>query len=231
MESGGPSQPLPDAPSASLTPAAKPLRACDPYVPLSNNQKFTRWLHRTYSPYTFTSVLFGALQAQAFGNWPGYGGGMEGFGNRLGATFADTQTSLFFKAFFLPTVMHEDPRLFYSGKHGVGPRAWYAVTRVVVTRKDDGRSAFNTPETLGTLLGAAVNNAYYPNPDRGFNNTMRRTFNGITSDATSNLLHEFWPDISKMFRKHEPDRMKQMEMQMEKHIPQPIMKVTGPQPP
>jgi hypothetical protein len=123
--------------------------------------------------------------------------------------------------------MNEDPRLFYSGKQGVAPRAWYAVTRVVVTRKDDGRSAFNVPETVGTLLGSAVTNAYYPNPDRGFNNTMRRTFNGITSDAASNLLHEFWPDISRIFRKHEPDRMKEIE----KHIPQTIKNAAGPQSP
>jgi hypothetical protein len=198
-------------------------KATDPYTPLTHQEKFKRWLQHTYSPYTFTSVLFNATWAQMVGDWPTYGGGMPGYGKRVGATLANTETSGFFKVFLLPTVMHEDPRFFYSGKQGVLARSWYAASRVLITRKDDGRSVFNTPEVAGTFFTAAMTNAYYPRADRGFNYTMSRGFGGIASDATSNLLREFWPDISRIFRKHEPERVKKIE----KRIPKPLEKAAG----
>jgi hypothetical protein len=40
---------------------------------------------------------------------------------------------------------------------------------------------------------------------------MNRFIGGLGSDATSNILREFWPDIKKAFRKHEPESMKRME--------------------
>jgi hypothetical protein len=217
---------LPDAPSATATVAPKAegpekrkrLMATDPYVPLSDHQKFVRWVHYTYSPFTFTSVLFSATWAQMVGDWPSYGGGMQGFGKRLGATLANTETAGFFKVFLLPTLLNDDPRYFYSGKKGVIARGWYAASRVLVTRKDDGRSAFNLPEIVGTLFTAAVTNAYYPETDRGFGATMSRTFGGVTSDAGSNVLREFWPDISRLFHKHEPGRMKKIEEKIPKRV-------------
>lgn len=203
------------------------LKATDPYLPLTNQQKFHRWLGSTYSPYTFTSALLSTSWAQAVGDWPTYGSGMQGFGKRFGATVANTETAGFFKVFLLPVLTHEDPRFFYSGQHGTVARAMYAATRVFITRKDDGRSAFNTPEIAGTLFTAALTNAYYPRADRGFSNTMSRTFSGITSDASSNVLREFWPDIRQYFRKHEPNRLKKVE----RRIPKTLEKAAGRQQP
>lgn len=224
MEAGGA---LPDAPSASVEKLRRPgPTATDPYTPLSNQEKFKRWLQHTYSPYTFTSVLFSATWAQMVGDWPTYGGGMQGFGKRFGATLANTETSGFFKVFLLPTLMHEDPRFFYSGKRGVIARSWYAASRVLITRKDNGRSAFNTPEVAGTFFTSAVTNAYYPRADRGFRFTMSQAFSGLASDAGSNLLREFWPDISRIFHKHEPSRVKEIE----EHIPKPLEKAAGQSP-
>lgn len=215
---------LPDAPSAvnsdSRPATATPCEAA-PYVPLTRREKAARWGHYTYSPFTFATVTLNAGWAQMMGDWPTYGGGMEGFGKRFGATLANTEASGFFKIYLLPTVLHQDPRYFRSSSKGVKARAWYAATRVIITRHDDGDNTFNSSEIVGTAFSAALTNAYYPRRDRGFSDTMSRIGGTLFSDASANLLREFWPDIRRALRKHEPDRMKRIE----NRLPKPIVKV------
>jgi hypothetical protein len=220
-------QPLPDAPSAQ-TANPRPVKAAlyenAPYTPLSRDEKFHRWLHYTYSPYTFTSVTLSATWAQAMGDWPTYGGGMQGYGKRFGATLANTEAGGFFKVFLLPTLLHQDPRYFRSSRKGTAARAWYAATRVVVTRHDSGRSVFNATEVAGTMFGSALTNAYYPERDRGFGHTMSRFSGTLLGDAGANVLREFWPDISRLFKKHAPDKVKKIKAK----IPDRIEKVATP---
>lgn len=181
---------------------------------LTKHQKFDHWIKRSYSPYTFAGVAFDATWAQMWGDWPQYGGGMQGWGKRFGATLADTETRTFFGQFLFPVIFHQDPRYFPSGKKGLIPRAWYAGTRVLITRRDGDGSTFNTSEFAAVMATAAVQNAYYPSRDKGFTETMSRFVGGVSSDVTSNLLREFWPDIKKTFRKHQPKKLKEMEEKM-----------------
>jgi hypothetical protein len=181
------------------------------YVPLSEREKLNIFLKSTYAPYTFFSAAFGATLAQAQGQWYGYGGGLPGWGKRFGASLADTESRRLIQGFLLSTVLHQDPRYFHSGKEKTIRRVWYAVTRVVVTRSDDGGTTFNSSEFLGALFTSSLQNAYYPERDRGFANTMDRFSGALSSDASSNLLREFWPDIRKIFRKHAPEKIQRIE--------------------
>lgn len=213
-------QPQPPAASGTTTGMVAPT-APEPqpaYIPLTGEQKFHRFLHSTYAPYTFTTVLLSSTYSQMVGDWPSYGGGMEGFGKRFGATLADTEAANFFKVFLLPTVLHQDPRYFPSHKQGILPRVKYSASRVLITRKDSGRQTFNTSEVVGTLFTKSVTNAYYPDRDRGFTETLSRSFGSLASDAGTNMLREFWPDIRKLFVKHEPERMKKWEKRMPKVV-------------
>lgn len=201
---------LPDAPSV--------------YIPLSGRDKFNIFLRRTYEPYTFASTAFEATWAELSGQWPQYGGGVPGWSKRFGATLADTEARSFFQTFLLSTVLHQDPRYFPSRKTGLIPRAWYAGTRVLVTRRDDGEKTFNTSELLGTLFTSSLQNAYYPRRDRGLGDTMNRFAGALSSDATSNVLREFWPDMKRIFRKHAPKEIQKLE----KKIPQQIEDMASP---
>ena len=189
---------------------------------LTKHQKFQHWLTRTYSPYTFAGVTFDATWAQMWGDWPQYGGGMQGWGKRFGATLADTETRTFFGQFLFPVMFKEDPRYFPSQKKGLIPRAWYAGTRVLVTRRDGDGNTFNKSEFAAVLSTAALQNAYYPERDKGFTETMQRFVGGVGSDATSNVLREFWPDIKKIFRKHEPQKIKDLEQKVPGAKPAPV---------
>ncbi|MGO9126223.1 MAG: hypothetical protein ACLP6G_15220 [Terriglobales bacterium] len=191
---------LPDAPSA--------------YLPLSRHCKFELVLRQSYSPYTFASAAYNATWAQVWGQWPQYGGGMQGWGKRLGSTLADAESRRFIQTFVLATVLHEDPRYFPSGKRGLVSRGWYATTRVLVTRDDYGRNVLNRSELMGASLVSSLQDAYYPRPDRTFGATMNRLVGTLSGDATTNLLHEFTPDLKRLFHKHCPQGIQRLEARM-----------------
>jgi len=181
------------------------------YPPLSSRCKFRLFLRTTYSPYTFASAGFEATEAQATDQWPHYGGGMQGWGKRFGATLANTESRRFIQAYALSTILRQDPRYFPSPKRGLFPRAWYSATRVVITKNDRGESAFNTSEFLGTLLTSALQNSYYPRQDRTFGDTMDRFSGALSSDVIGDLLREFTPDMKRLFRRHAPKKVLRIE--------------------
>jgi hypothetical protein len=181
------------------------------YVPLSAHCKFNLFLKQTYSPYTFASGGFSATWAQAMGQWPHYGGGMQGWAKRFGATLADTESRRFIQGFALSTIFHQDPRYFPSHKRTFISRAWYAATRVVIAKNDNGDSAFNTSEFLGALFTSSLQNSYYPRHDRTFGDTMNRFGGALSSDAIGDLLREFTPDMKRLFRKHAPKEIRKVE--------------------
>ena len=184
------------------------------YTPLSAHCKFHVVVRESYSPYTFASAGFEATRAQATPQWPQYGGGMPGFGKRFGATLADTESRRFIQTFALSTILHQDPRYFPSFKKRLVSRAWYAATRVVIIRNDNGKSTFNSSEFLGALFASALQNSYYPRHYRTFDNTMSRFEGALTSDATSYLLREFTPDLKRVFRKHAPKKVQEIEQKL-----------------
>ena len=181
------------------------------YTPLSARCKFHLFLTTTHSPYTFASAAFQATLDQAQDQWPHYGGGMQGWAKRFGATLADTESRRFIQTFALSTILHQDPRYFPSHKTTLISRSWYAATRVVITRKDRGDETFNTSQFLGTLFTSALQNSYYPRHDRTFGETMNRFSGALSSDALGNLLREFTPDMKRLFRKHAPKKILKIE--------------------
>jgi len=81
----------------------------------------------------------------------------------------------------------------------------------MVTKNDNGVSAFNSAEFLGALLTSALQNSYYPRHDRTFGDTMNRFGGALSSDSISYLLREFTPDMKRLFRKHAPDKIRKIE--------------------
>jgi hypothetical protein len=100
-----------------------------------------------------------------------------------------------------------------------------------VTRNDNGRNGFNTSEIIGVVVAKSLSNTYYPVRDRGLGETFNRSLGALLSDAASNELREFWPDIRKLFKKHEPDRMKKLEERMPKAIGDAAGAAVGAPPP
>jgi len=181
------------------------------YSPLSGRCKFHLFVKQTYSPYTFASASFEATWDDATGRWPHYGQCAQGWAKRFGATLADTESRRFIQGFALSTLLHQDPRYFSSHNKKLIPRALYALTRVAVTKNDGGNNTFNSSEFLGALFTSALENSYYPRPDRTFGDTLSRFEGALSSDGTSYLLREFTPDLKRLFRRHAPKEIRKIE--------------------
>jgi hypothetical protein len=65
-------------------------------------------------------------------------------------------------------------------------------------RADSGRWRFNTPEWLGNGVGVGISNLYYTD-SRTLGDNLQRLSMQIGTDAFSNVLKEFWPDIKQRF--------------------------------
>ena len=148
-------------------------------------------------------ALAGALAGfgQLTNQQPSFGQGLKGYGHRLVTNYGDQAMGNMFTEGLFPVLLHEDPRYFRRGTGGVWSRAGYALTRVIVTHADSGGMRFNTSEWAGNALAVAISNAYYPD-NRTFADNGLKVLQQVGTDAVSQVLKEFWPDIKrKMFHK------------------------------
>ena len=74
--------------------------------------------------------------------------------------------------------------------------------QIIWTHTDSDRTAFNYSELLGNSTAVAISTAYYPD-SRSVKDAASKLGVQIGVDAVSNVLKEFWPDVSQRFsRKH-----------------------------
>ncbi len=127
------------------------------------------------------------------------GEGFTGWGRRYGINVLDEANQTFMEAFLFPTLFHTEPRYIPMNTGSIPRRFCYAVTRVVVARKDSGGYTFNAAKILGALTTAALSNAYnspmYREPSTG--ETFSRAGISVGSDAAFNIFKEFWPDFAR----------------------------------
>jgi hypothetical protein len=167
-----------------------------PYVPLRIRDKWLLFVKETVDPYTFATAAIGAGISQWHNEDPKYGVGFKPWLQRFGAAQADLTTQNFFSDAVLATLFREDPRYFRKGPGStVIHRIGYAMSRVVVTRRDSGKEGFNFSGIVGMGMGIGLSNAYYPPKSVNGGEMGYRVFTGLTSTALGNLLPEFWPDV------------------------------------
>jgi hypothetical protein len=132
---------------------------------------------------------------------PSFGQGLKGYGHRLVTNYADQAMGNMFTEGIYPVLLHEDPRYF---RRATGPkltRVGYALTRVLITHKDSGGERFNFSEWIGNASAVAISNSYYPE-NRTVLDNVEKLLEQVGTDAGSQVLKEFWPDIKrKLFTK------------------------------
>ena len=80
--------------------------------------------------------------------------------------------------------------------------AAFAASAIFVTRKDSGGSGFNFSELLGNAGATAIGTAYYAD-QRTAQDAASKLGIQLATDAFSNELKEFWPDIKRrIFKRH-----------------------------
>jgi len=167
----------------------------DPYEPLSVAGKFGFAARNAFGPLTYPEVALVAGINQASDAQPSWGQGAEGFGKRYGAAFTDQAMNTMLAQGVFPSMFHQDPRYFRRASGTFGQRLGYAISRMWITRRDDGSRSPNFSPLLGAAVTAGVSRAYYPSVDRNAGETMRVWGIQLASDAGWNVFYEFWPDV------------------------------------
>ncbi|MGB8886629.1 MAG: carboxypeptidase-like regulatory domain-containing protein [Candidatus Korobacteraceae bacterium] len=158
--------------------------------PLTAKLKFELALKTAVDPVTIFGVALVAGLDQA-GNTPDYQQGAKGYGQRFGAVAANGSADILIGGAILPTLLHQDPRYFYKGTGTTKSRIVYALTRPFVCKGDNGTWQPNYSGLGGDLAAAALENAYYPQSNRGAGLVFGHFALGTAERAVSSLAQEF----------------------------------------
>ena len=126
---------------------------------------------------------------------------MQGYAKRFATAYGDQMSGNMMTEGFVPGIFHQDPRYFRLGTGSTLHRALYAVWQIESAHMDSGRRTFNFSEWGGNSLAVAISNAYYPDT-RDWKDNLERLLVACGTDAFSNVLKEFWPDVKHKFQKH-----------------------------
>ena len=173
------------------------------YQPITSHQKLVIATKDTLDyPLFLLGGAFAGL-AQLTDEHPDFGQGVKGFAHRYVTAYADQAVGNYMTEGILPILFHEDPRYFRRGKGrgGVWSRSAYAASRIFITRTDKGGASFNFAEVVGNGIAAGVGNAYYPS-ERSVGENVSRLAQYLATDAISQVLKEFWPDIKQKLLAH-----------------------------
>jgi hypothetical protein len=125
---------------------------------------------------------------------------MSGYAKRFATSYGDQMIGNMMTEGFVPALLHEDPRYFRLGEGTKTHRTLYALSAIFWTKMDSGRKSFNIAEWGGNSAAAAISNAYYPDT-RDARDNVQKLMIQCATDAFSNVLKEFWPDVKKKLHK------------------------------
>jgi hypothetical protein len=181
-----------------VLPNYRSVEGSVPFSPLTTRQKLGIAARDSFDwPTFFITGAFASIY-QAENQNPAFGQGMAGYAKRYSTTLGDQMIGNMMTEGFLPVLMHDDPRFFRSGTGTTGGRLKSALRQIIMTRADSGSWRFNAPEWLGNGVTVGISNLYYTS-SRGISSDMQRFGMQVGTDALSNVLKEFWPDIKQRF--------------------------------
>ena len=168
------------------------------YKPLTAKEKFKIASQDAFDPGTFVLAAAIAGEGQLSNSNPSFGQGVKGYAHYWATSYADFASGDYLTEAIYPTLLHQDPRYFRRGSGGAWARLGYAVGQIFWTHKDSGGTQFNFSEVAGNATSVAMSNAYY-REGRNATDAATRLVTQLGIDAASNVLKEFWPDISNKF--------------------------------
>jgi len=196
---------LPDAPGFNSAATQQPtpevrytkyILPDQPAPRLSVRGKFVFGIRDAASIASGVAWIVNAGFDQLTNGKPHYGTNSGAFAERFGAAaLRDTTEDIFSESLLAPLV-RQDPRYYVLGKrqHMIS-RILYAASRTLITRNDDGSRGPNFWLLGGDLAGAALTNAYYPQPDRGVSQTAQIFAGSVGGSALDFIFSEFFSSV------------------------------------
>ncbi len=170
--------------------------------PLTPKQKLTIAAKDSFAlPLIGLGAAYAGLY-QLENNHPEFGQGVEGYAKRFGTSYCDQVTGNFMTEGIFPTILKQDPRYFRMAHGPKSKRTWYALSRIVISKTDSGKSVVNVSELAGNATAAAIGLSYYPD-NRDVPDYLLNWGTQLGTDAASQVLKEFWPDVKAWwYKKH-----------------------------
>ncbi len=159
-------------------------------APLTAKLKFQLALKVSIDPVTFAGTGFLAAVNQA-SDYPKYGQGMKGYGQRFGAIYTNDLTDIMIGGAILPSLLHQDPRYFYQGTGTTKSRLLHALSSPIICKGDNGRWQPNVSSLGGYLGSGALANAYYPQSNRGAGLVFNLFAVDLAANIANGVLQEF----------------------------------------
>lgn len=171
-------------------------------APLTPRQKFHLGLRTLLDPATFAAAGITAGIQQKNNGYYQYGQGTEGFAKRFGAEYATAATGVLMTSVIADSVLHQDPRYFYSGKGSTAQRAWYAVKSAFRAKGDNGKWQPPYAGVIGYVAAAEIGQTYRPDPRTQYTLIGRTLLFRSVGLVGLNLFEEF---VLKKLTTHTPD--------------------------
>jgi hypothetical protein len=168
------------------------------YKPLSAKEKFEIARRDSFDRGTVALAAIIAVDAQFTNANPSFGQGVKGYAHNFGASYGDLVIGNYMSEAIFPTLLHQDPRYFRRGIGSKRSRLAYSMGQILWTHTDSDRTQFNYSEVLGNSTAVAISEAYYPD-HRNATDAASKLGMQLGVDMASNVLKEFWPDISRKF--------------------------------
>jgi hypothetical protein len=171
----------------------------DAYVPISGAQRVDWIVDRTVALRSLGVGVLAASWQTGFNAPQDWGRTWSGFGKRYIEREADAAISNTIEA-GLGALWGEDPRYILSRRHGVWPRARYALKSVFLAQRSNGDLAPAWGRYAGNVFNNVIESAWLPPSATTWGQTTVRSSNGFLGRAAGNLWEEFWPDVRKRFK-------------------------------
>ena len=197
-DSAQPAPVVEDKRAYGVLPNNRTTEASNPFHALTAKEKLTIAAKDSFDGAVYPTAAIYSVVYQAEDDNPSFGQGFKGYARRVGTSFGDQMIGNMMTEGFAPALLHEDPRYFRLGEGSKKRRVWYAATRIFVTPTDKNHMTFNFAEWGGNAAAVAISNAYYADGRTAVDN-LQRLFIQCGTDALSNVLKEFWPDVKRHF--------------------------------
>jgi hypothetical protein len=171
--------------------------------PMSPKDKFIVAGKDTFD---YSALIVGGIQAGFAMNsksYPEFGQGLKGYGQYYWHTLADTASENFFVGGIGPVVFKQDNRFYTLGHGSFRKRSWYAVSRVLVSRTDNGDPTFNFSEVIGSGASAGLSTLWYPKKYQTWTKVGQKWLTSDLIDCFNFWWKEWWPTANKyVFHTH-----------------------------
>lgn len=160
-------------------------------VPLTFKQKMQLAWKTSTDPITIGSVVVGAEIEQQKNWYREYGPGAQGYAKRFGVTYGNVAIGTFLGSAVMPSLFRQDPRYFYKGRGSWNSRLWYALSRSVITKGDNGNWQPNYSNFLGNLAAAGITETYLPPKNQNAGFVFQTAGIRVLETAVANVFQEF----------------------------------------